>query len=184
MRDRPDVRRDFQRGIRYLLVDEFQDTDPLQLEIVLWLADGAPAGSLFVVGDPKQSIYRFRRADIETYEAAKGTIAARGEVLTIRANFRSTAAILDAVNAVFQDVMVPPPDGAYQPAYVPLEPSPRTTPGVPPVVLAPAPRSPAGHERCGGLGAGGPARRRLPLPRGRAARAGSATGTSPSCSAP
>ena len=135
VRDRPDVRRDFQRGMRYLLVDEFQDTDPLQLEIVLWLADGAPAGSLFVVGDPKQSIYRFRRADIETYEAAKGTIAGRGEVLTIRANFRSTAAILDAVNAVFQDVMVPPPDGAYQPAYVRLEPSPSTTPGTPPVVL-------------------------------------------------
>ena len=136
VRDRPDVRRDFQRGIRYLLVDEFQDTDPLQLEIVLQLADGAPAGSLFVVGDPKQSIYRFRRADIETYEAAKGTIAARGEVLSVRANFRSTAAILHAVNAVFQDVMVPPPDGAYQPAYVPLEASPETEPGVPPVVLA------------------------------------------------
>jgi ATP-dependent helicase/nuclease subunit A len=135
VRDRPDVRRDFQRGMRYLLVDEFQDTDPLQLEIVQWLAEGAPAGSLFVVGDPKQSIYRFRRADIETYEAAKEAIAGRGEVLTIRANFRSTAAILDAVNAVFQDVMAPPPDGAYQPAYVRLEPSPGTEPGVPPVVL-------------------------------------------------
>jgi ATP-dependent helicase/nuclease subunit A len=142
VRDRPDVRRDFQRGIRYLLVDEFQDTDPLQLEIVLWLADGAPAGGLFVVGDPKQSIYRFRRADIEIYEAAKGTIAARGEVLSVRANFRSTAAILDAVNAVFQDVMVPPPDGAYQPAYVPLEASPGTEPGVSPVVLAPPPDLP------------------------------------------
>ena len=44
VRDRADVRRDFQRGIRYLLVDEFQDTDPLQLEMVLSLAEGAPAG--------------------------------------------------------------------------------------------------------------------------------------------
>ena len=136
VRDRADVRRDLQRGIRYLLVDEFQDTDPLQLEMVLSLAEGAPPGSLFVVGDPKQSIYRFRRADIETYEDAKLTIAGHGEVLTIRANFRSSRALLDAVNDVFEGVMVPPPDGAYQPAYVALEPSPRTRPGGPPVVLA------------------------------------------------
>ena len=136
VRDRPDVRRDFQRAIRYLLVDEFQDTDPLQLEMVLALAEGAPPGSLFVVGDPKQSIYRFRRADIETYEAAKATLAGHGEVVPIRANFRSTRAILEAVNGVFEGVMVPPPDGAYQPAYVALEPSPRTEPGGPPVVLA------------------------------------------------
>jgi ATP-dependent helicase/nuclease subunit A len=139
LRDRPDVRRDFQQGIRYLLVDEFQDTDPLQLEMVLCLGDGAPPGSLFVVGDPKQSIYRFRRADIETYEAAKRTLAGRGEVLTIRANFRSCREILDAVNGVFEGVMVPPPDGAYQPGYVALEPSPRTMAGAPPAVLAPSP---------------------------------------------
>jgi len=142
VRDRADVRRDFQAGIRYLLVDEFQDTDPLQLEMVLSLAEGAPSGSLFVVGDPKQSIYRFRRADIETYEEAKATLAARAEVLTIRANFRSTRAILDAVNGVFEGVMVPPPDGAYQPAYVALEPSPRTEAGGPPAVVALAPDMP------------------------------------------
>ncbi len=142
VRDRPDVRQDFQRGIRYLLVDEFQDTDPLQLEMVLSLAEGAPPGSLFVVGDPKQSIYRFRRADIETYEAAKGTLASRGEVLPIRANFRSVRALLEAVNGVFEGVMIPPPDGAYQPAYVALEASPRTEPGGPPVVLALPPAMP------------------------------------------
>jgi ATP-dependent helicase/nuclease subunit A len=142
VRDRPDVRQDFQRGIRYLLVDEFQDTDPLQLETVLCLVADAPPGSLFVVGDPKQSIYRFRRADIETYEAAKATLAGRGEVLSIRANFRSTQAILDAVNAVFEGVMIPPPDGAYQPAYVALEPSEKTEPGAPPTVLALSPGAP------------------------------------------
>jgi ATP-dependent helicase/nuclease subunit A len=143
LRDRADVRQDFQRGIRYLLVDEFQDTDPLQLEMVLCLAEGAPPGSLFVVGDPKQSIYRFRRADIETYEEAKRTLAGRGEVLAIRANFRSCRAILDAVNGVFEGIMVPPPDGAYQPQYVALEPSPRTQPGEPPAVLALPPDVPS-----------------------------------------
>ncbi|MGH7359335.1 MAG: UvrD-helicase domain-containing protein, partial [Candidatus Rokuibacteriota bacterium] len=142
VRDRPDVRRDFQRAIRYLLVDEFQDTDPLQLETVLGLAADGPPGSLFVVGDPKQSIYRFRRADIETYEAAKATIASRGAALTIRANFRSTRAILDAVNGVFEGVMIPPPDGAYQPAYAALEPSPKTEPGPPPVILGLSPDVP------------------------------------------
>jgi ATP-dependent helicase/nuclease subunit A len=143
VRDRPDVRRDFQRTIRYLLVDEFQDTDPLQLETVLCLADGAAPGSLFVVGDPKQSIYRFRRADIETYARARETLAGSGEVLTIQANFRSGRALLDTVNRVFDGVMVPPPDGEYQPAYVPLEPSPATPPGRPPVILALAAGTPA-----------------------------------------
>jgi len=135
VRDHAAVRRDFQRRIRYLLVDEFQDTDPLQLEMILHLADGAPPGSLFIVGDPKQSIYRFRRADIETYEDAKATVAACGAVLTIRANFRSDQTLLDAVNQVFDGVMTPPDDGAYQPAYVPLEPGPETRPGAPPIVL-------------------------------------------------
>ena len=147
LRDRADVRQDFQRGIRYLLVDEFQDTDPLQLEMVLCLAEGAPPGSLFVVGDPKQSIYRFRRADIETYEEAKRTLAERGEVLAIRANFRSCREILDAVNGVFEGVMAPPPDGAYQPAYVALEPSPRTQPGAPPAILAPPPDAAVARRR-------------------------------------
>jgi ATP-dependent helicase/nuclease subunit A len=142
VRDRLDVRRDFQTAIRYLLVDEFQDTDPLQLEMVLRLTEGAPPGSLFVVGDPKQSIYRFRRADIETYEDAKATLAGRGEVLPIRANFRSTRAILDTVNGVFDGLMVPPSDGAYQPAYVALEPSPRTEAGGPAAVVALAPDLP------------------------------------------
>jgi ATP-dependent helicase/nuclease subunit A len=142
VRDRPDVRRDFQRSIRYLLVDEFQDTDPLQLETVVGLVTDGPPGCLFVVGDPKQSIYRFRRADIETYEGAKAVIARHGAALTVRANFRSTRAILDAVNNVFEGVMVPPPDGPYQPSYVALESSPETEAGAPPVVLALAPDVP------------------------------------------
>ena len=80
--DNPDARRRFQRRFHHLLVDEFQDTDPIQAEIAFFLA-GDPddlaggmskdweaivltPGKLFMVGDPKQSIYRFRRADIVT----------------------------------------------------------------------------------------------------------------------
>ena len=76
------VREYFQRRFRYLLIDEFQDTDPLQVEMVFFLAESQARsddwtrvelkpGKLLLVGDPKQSIYRFRRADIAIYEAAK-----------------------------------------------------------------------------------------------------------------
>ncbi len=76
VRDCPPVRSAFQRRFRYILVDEFQDTDPVQAELLLLLAgdDATPAirpGALFVVGDPKQSIYRFRRADIGMYQRVR-----------------------------------------------------------------------------------------------------------------
>jgi ATP-dependent helicase/nuclease subunit A len=148
LRDRPDVRRDFQHQYRALLVDEFQDTDPLQLEIAFFLAEDprGPAaatwdqvrlepGRLFLVGDPKQSIYRFRRADIETYERARLVLAAQGEVLTLATNFRSVARLLAAVNDLFAPQMQPPPDGAYQPAYAPVVPPPDAADGEGPLLL-------------------------------------------------
>jgi len=122
------VRRQLGERYRRLLVDEFQDTDPLQAEIMLLLSstsaeekggveDGvesdavtsAPdwrhavprAGALFVVGDPKQSIYRFRRADIQLYGFVKDRFREFGEVLTLSTNFRSRTAIGDLVNSVF-----------------------------------------------------------------------------------
>ena len=78
LRDDAAVRRHFQTRFTRIFVDEFQDTDPLQAEVLLLLAADDPGetdwrrvspvrGKLFVVGDPKQSIYRFRRADVETY---------------------------------------------------------------------------------------------------------------------
>ncbi len=82
------ARRALQRRFRYVLVDEFQDTDPLQAEIVFFLCEHEPLatewqevvlepGKLFVVGDPKQSIYRFRRADIAMYDQVKRLVAAQ-----------------------------------------------------------------------------------------------------------
>jgi ATP-dependent helicase/nuclease subunit A len=120
LRDRPSVRRQLGRRYRRLLVDEFQDTDPLQAEIMLLLSsepmedDGdekaKPAdwrtqvprhGALFVVGDPKQSIYRFRRADIQLYGFVRERFADFGEVLTLSTNFRSRPPIGDIVNDLF-----------------------------------------------------------------------------------
>ena len=124
------ARRRLHERYRRLLLDEFQDTDPIQLEIAVRLTadpDGQPTdapaaceplpGRLFVVGDPKQSIYRFRRADIAIYLAAADQIGAEREVLS--ANFRSTDAVIDWVNGVFGEVIQPEPD--VQPAYGPLD---------------------------------------------------------------
>lgn len=112
----------------HLLVDEFQDTDPLQAEILFFIAATAPPtrweqaqlrpGALFLVGDPKQAIYRFRGADIEAYAAAKSVIAKspNGCLLAVTANFRSRAEVLEHVNKAFEEVLAKP----GQPGFVPL----------------------------------------------------------------
>ena len=82
IRDNTAVRSELQRRYTHFFIDEFQDTDPLQVEILLLLAADDPSvtdwrcvrpvpGKLFLVGDPKQSIYRFRRADIALYEGGQ-----------------------------------------------------------------------------------------------------------------
>jgi ATP-dependent helicase/nuclease subunit A len=118
------VRRVLHDRYRRVLLDEFQDTDPIQLEIAERLTappdqPGRPPvpGRLFVVGDPKQSIYRFRRADIAVYLAAGEVLGAEREILS--ANFRSTDAVIDWVNAVFGEVITPTPD--VQPSFEPLD---------------------------------------------------------------
>jgi len=98
------------RRYRRLLVDEFQDTDPIQVELAARIAatvDGsadlrhAEKGGLFVVGDPKQSIYRFRRADIESFSRVGRQI---GEEIVLVTNFRSVPGILRFVNTVFEEL--------------------------------------------------------------------------------
>jgi ATP-dependent helicase/nuclease subunit A len=119
LRDNEEVRRDLLRRFKFLLVDEFQDTDPVQTEVVLLLGEGAP-GKLFAVGDPKQSIYGFRRADIEMYADTRRQIEQTGKVLIFSQNFRSRSTILDWVNDVFAKILVKSVDGDYQPEYIPL----------------------------------------------------------------
>ncbi|HSB61248.1 MAG TPA: UvrD-helicase domain-containing protein, partial [Vicinamibacteria bacterium] len=126
------VRRYFQRRFDFVLVDEFQDTDPLQAQIAFLLAEDPKAepaardwrdvrlapGKLFVVGDPKQSIYRFRRADSAIYEEVKRCIVARangGEVLPLTANFRTVPSVLDFVNERFDRVFREPEDPQPRP---------------------------------------------------------------------
>ncbi len=116
---------------RYILVDEFQDTDPIQAEIIFVLAGIGPEGaismrerssSLFIVGDPKQSIYRFRKADIEVYERVKKLFSAQGALHGITQNFRSGRKIVEWVNRAFSRLIESPEEGAYQPDYEPIFP--------------------------------------------------------------
>lgn len=113
---------------RHIFVDEFQDTDPTQAAIIFLIAAAArPArwqevrlrpGALFLVGDPKQGIYRFRGADIEAYGEARAAIAAQGEnsIIEVTANFRSQQTIIEHVNRCFEPVLA----AAGQPGYVKL----------------------------------------------------------------
>ena len=135
LRHRKEARKHFQARFKVLLVDEFQDTDPLQAEIVFFLAeDGARAdtwkdvqlvpGKLFIVGDPKQSIYRFRRADVEVFEEVRARVKAQGGVEhTLKRNFRSLPGVVHFVNAFFSRHITRPDDGGtYQPDYDPMVP--------------------------------------------------------------
>src|SRR6266852_132271 len=148
VRDQPKVRQELQQRFTHVLVDEFQDTDPLQAEILLLLAANNPAeadwrqarpiaGKLFLVGDPKQSIYRFRRADIALYEEVKGVLLARGaEMVHLTTSFRSVPGIQEAVNAAFAPRMT----GGTQATYVPLDRFRAPPEGRPQVIALPAPR--------------------------------------------
>lgn len=104
---RPGPRSDFRARWDHLLVDEFQDTDPLQVEIVSALFEGREQG-LFLVGDPKQSIYRFRRADVAVYQRTVEKLCAKVgrpvEELTV--NFRSRPEIINWVNREFSRLIV------------------------------------------------------------------------------
>ena len=93
--------------IRLLLVDEFQDTDPLQVELVKALCDNEHLrGKLFLVGDFKQSIYRFRGAQPDVFRQLRREIPPEGR-LPLSLNFRSQPAILDFVNALFAEELGP-----------------------------------------------------------------------------
>ncbi|MEZ5227150.1 MAG: UvrD-helicase domain-containing protein [Acidimicrobiales bacterium] len=131
LRRSPEVRASLHRRYRHVLLDEFQDTDPIQIELASliaatpadeqasdWREHPIDGGRLFFVGDPKQSIYRFRRADIELFLDARGVFG--GDVpVRLRTNFRTVAPIIDWVNGVFDEAMPEEVPGA-QPKYEPL----------------------------------------------------------------
>ena len=150
VRGNASVREGFQRRFTRIFVDEFQDTDPLQAEILLLLAAANAdatnwrtvtpvAGRLFIVGDPKQSIYRFRRADVAIYrEVCERLVAGGARRVTLTTSFRGVPGIQAVVNAAFTPVM----DGdraTLQADYVPLNQHRPAIEGQPSVVVLPVP---------------------------------------------
>lgn len=122
--DRPEVLRRCQQDIDQLLVDEFQDTDPLQYDIVQMLAlTGESRPGLFLVGDPKQSIYGWRRADLRAYHEFKNGLPGDSVVASLFVNFRSLPQVLHEVERVIAPVMVE--SAGLQPPFEALEPSER-----------------------------------------------------------
>ncbi len=134
-----------------LLIDEFQDTDPIQAEMAFRIANGCgepgagevpwselpvEPGRLFFVGDPKQAIYRFRRADIGLFLAVRNRHPA--DLVALTANFRSVPGIIDWINTVFGELFDDGVEGV-QPGYQPLHAERflpfETTDGSPPVIL-------------------------------------------------
>jgi ATP-dependent exoDNAse (exonuclease V) beta subunit len=135
-----------------LLLDEFQDTDPIQIELAARIATRDPTsdeagslpwtevevepGHLFVVGDPKQSIYRFRRADISLFLQARNRFGDAGGQVDLVTNFRSAGSVIRWVNATFGvliEAEEAAPGVASQPAYVELATYRPDPPGGPPV---------------------------------------------------
>ncbi len=134
LRDNPRVRGDEARRLDHILIDEFQDNDPLQYEIAFLLSSAdvtssgadveahrlplAP-GKLFIVGDPKQSIYRFRGADIDAYSrAVRAVERGGGAVLELRSNFRSVPRIVEPLNTLFESSFAG--DGRFDPPFAPI----------------------------------------------------------------
>jgi ATP-dependent exoDNAse (exonuclease V) beta subunit len=142
LRRHAEVRGALHERYQRLLLDEFQDTDPIQIELAVRIAGGrgaaaadwgsvdVPPGRIFVVGDPKQSIYRFRRASIKTYLEAEQRL---GETVSLTTNFRTVSPVLDWVNAAFGELIQYDAEG--QPAYEALDHHRAEPPSGPPVTV-------------------------------------------------
>jgi ATP-dependent helicase/nuclease subunit A len=144
------VRDTLNRRFDVICIDEFQDTDPIQLELAMLLALRDPAapppraladaelvdGKLLIVGDPKQSIYRFRGADIALWDQAQDAFEHR--TVQLVQNFRSVPGIIDWVNHVFARLLNDREEGG-QARYVPLAAARDSLSDQPPVVVVGAP---------------------------------------------
>jgi ATP-dependent exoDNAse (exonuclease V) beta subunit len=134
------VRQTLHQRYTRILLDEFQDTDPIQIELAVLIASTEPVGAtpwpelaarldpgrLVVVGDPKQSIYRFRRADIGVYSETERVLV--DEPCRLTTNLRTVPGVLEWINRVFQSAIGDGEEGK-QPPYVPLDPAREPGPG-------------------------------------------------------
>ena len=151
VRKNAEVRAHLQARFTHIFLDEFQDTDPLQAEILLllasdtaeesdWMSVTPKPGKLFVVGDPKQSIYKFRRADVVLYREIRDHLAAQNVgIVRLTTSFRAPRPIQECVNASFSPEMQDDAE-AGQAAYAPLDGDQAAIDGQPSIVVLPVPR--------------------------------------------
>jgi ATP-dependent helicase/nuclease subunit A len=140
----PDLREALSLRFRHILIDEFQDTSLLQAGLFLgFLSSCGMNGRLTIVGDPKQSIYGWRSADIETYRDTVDLVHSEGALReTISTSFRSSRAVIGFVNAFGNALfgVVPDEERPFLPEYSPLLPAPEAEEGPKPhVVRLPVP---------------------------------------------
>jgi ATP-dependent helicase/nuclease subunit A len=119
------VARHIRPRYQYILVDEFQDTDPAQFEIITYIIGELKPGtrSLFIVGDPKQSIYLFRNADVTRFKEAQNRILSdcRGDLINLDTSFRSCRQVIGCVNYLFSRIFAStekPWEFGYEPIRV------------------------------------------------------------------
>lgn len=110
LKDNPQVRKVYQKRYRYIMVDEFQDTNDRQRQIIYLLcgddANALQERKLFIVGDPKQSIYRFRGADVSVFAQVRQAVREQGGVdISLPDNFRTVDTILELCNEVFTKLL-------------------------------------------------------------------------------
>lgn len=121
LKSQPNFLKALQNKIKFIMVDEFQDTNHAQEELIRLIVSGQQDGiitgnKLLVVGDPKQSIYRFRRADVTVFKKFAAEIDKCGCVIDLNINFRSRKKIVDFVNHLFQQLFYNT-DNSYEIKY-------------------------------------------------------------------
>ena len=106
LRDNKKIRDELVKRHQYYMVDEYQDTNELQYELVMLLTNELKSANLFIVGDPKQSIYGFRDADVRVFEKTKQKIVDDGgKSISLSENFRSLRDVIGFVNYFFERLM-------------------------------------------------------------------------------
>ena len=121
LRDHADIRQELTERYKYFMVDEYQDTNQLQYELVMLLTNELENANLFIVGDPKQSIYAFRGADVRVFKKTQQKIRDNGGLdIPLKENFRSLRDLIRFTNHLFSRLMHDGSENEFEVPYEPL----------------------------------------------------------------
>ncbi len=116
------IRQELVSRYKYYMIDEYQDTNELQYNLVMYLTNELKSANLFIVGDPKQSIYAFRGADVSIFEKTRNKIVENaGLAISLRENFRSLSTVIAFVNYFFHSLMGTGDTNRFEVPYEPLK---------------------------------------------------------------